>query len=328
MKLVLPHALNEDQQKVVNEELSDDWTVVCATGDEYWSAMVDADATCVLGWPGEAPTLDNLKLIQVQGAGYDAVDFAAVPANACVCNVFEHEIAIAEYVMAAMLEWSIGLRGMDDRARRGDWSGTFYGSDGVALHGEIFGKTLGIVGYGHIGRETAKRAAAFGMSVLACSRTARSGDEFVARVSPMANLDEMLGRADFVLVSCPLTPETTDLIDTSRFKAMKPGAVIINIARGPVINEDALYAACSDGTIAGAVIDVWYRYPDPGTGDCMPANRPFQDLDNIIMSPHSSGLGEGLLRRRWRKMAENLNALAEGGPLENVIREPGGPPPD
>lgn len=253
MKLVLPFELHEADGQILDRELMPSWSVTCATGADYWTAMADADATVVLAWPGEAPAFEKLRLIQVFGAGYDAIDFSAAPANAWICNVYEHEIAIAEYVMAAMLEWCIGLRDMDERARRGDWSGTFQGTTGVNLHGELHGKTLGIIGYGHIGKETAIRAAAFGMQVLACSRSAGDGDDNVAAVEPMSRLDDMLARSDFVLVACPLTAATTGLLDAGRLAAMKSSAVVVNIARGPVIDEDALYEACRQRTIAGAV---------------------------------------------------------------------------
>jgi phosphoglycerate dehydrogenase-like enzyme len=166
------------------------------------------------------------------------------------------------------------------------------------------------------------------MSVLACSRRARVDEDFVGTVAPMEGLDDLLSRSDFVLTACPLTPETNGLLDAARLAKMKPSAVVINIARGPVIDEDALYAACRDHIIAGAVIDVWYRYPASGENICMPSNLPFHELDNVILSPHSSGLGEGLVRRRWQAMTANLNALARGLPLANVIRAPGGSAPE
>lgn len=328
MKLVLPHQLNETQQQVLDSDLSGEWSVVCAPDDAYFQAMADADATISTFWPTEAPIPEQLKLYLVPGAGYDGVAFERLPAEVWVCNVYEHEIAIAEYVLAAMLEWQIDLRGLDQRARAGDWSGTFYGASGLSLHGELYGKTLGIIGYGHIGREVAARAKAFGMEILACSRTARAGDGLVNAVAPMAGLADMLARSDFVMVACPHNEETTGLINTAQFQAMKESGVIINVARGPVIDEDALYAACAEKIIAGAVIDVWYNYPGPGENICMPANQPFHELGNVILSPHSSGMGEGLVLRRWRKMAANLNAFAAGEPLENVIRAPGAAAPE
>ena len=127
--------------------------------------------------------------------------------------------------------------------------------------GEIGGQTVGIVGLGHIGGEVARRAAALGCHVLAVNRTAREKPPAVERLFPSADLDRMLGECDIVVLSCALTPETTGLIDERRLAAMKPGALLINLARGPIADEDALYGRLRDGVIGGAALDTWWRYP-------------------------------------------------------------------
>ncbi|MFN0315122.1 MAG: NAD(P)-dependent oxidoreductase, partial [Burkholderiales bacterium] len=200
------------------------------------------------------------------------------------------------------------------------WSGSYVCGP---IHRELFGKTLGIIGYGHIGREVAKRAKAFGMRILACGREARAGDEYCEYVSAEAKLDEMLGASDFVLVAIPLNDHTRDYVNVARLKAMKPSAVIINVARGAVIEEAALYAALKSRSIGGAILDVWYRYPQQGHNrGPVPWNHPFHELDNVMLTPHASGWTDGLMPRRSRVVAENLNRLARGEPLINLVRAP------
>jgi phosphoglycerate dehydrogenase-like enzyme len=236
-----------------------------------------------------------------------------------VCNCFEHEIGIAEFVLGAMLEWTIDLRGMDARLRRGDWRGSHLCGP---RHGELHGRTLGILGYGRIGREVARRAQAFGMRLLAVSRTPRAADEMVGEVQGMEHLGHLLEASDFVVVTLPLAADTAGLLDAGAFARMKRSAVLINVSRGAIVDEQALFDALQSGRIAGAVIDVWYRYPPQHRPEGHPFSLPFHQLPNILMTPHASAWTDGLLPRRNRAIAENLNRLARGMPLLNVVRAP------
>jgi phosphoglycerate dehydrogenase-like enzyme len=147
--------------------------------------------------------------------------------------------------------------------------------------------------------------------VRACSRTARA-DALAGQVAGMDKLPELLPAADFVLVTLPLDDTTRGLISADALARMKGSAVIINVSRGPVIDEHALYDALRDRRIGGAIIDVWYGYPAQGERRAAPARLPFHELDNILMTPHASAWTDGLLPRRNRAMAENLNRLARG----------------
>jgi len=142
----------------------------------------------------------------------------------------------------------------------------------------------------------------------------------VPQIEPMGKLDDLLAKVDFLLLALPLDSSTAGLIGTQQLAKMKPGAFIINVARGALIDEKALYEACRDRRIAGAAIDTWYRYPAQGQVRGEPSSLPFRDLDNIIMTPHGSGWTEGLLPRRCRLIARNLDRLARGEPLFNVVR--------
>jgi phosphoglycerate dehydrogenase-like enzyme len=288
----------------VPEFLTTDWTIKVADEEDrqaFAEALAHADACVSMDWAADMPAAPRLKLLHLPGAGTDEIVFNAVPGGATICNVYEHEIGMSEYVIATMLQWVIPLQ---------------FGP----VHGELFGKTLGIVGYGRIGREVAKRAHAFGMKVLACSRTARPGDGVVDSVQSMEGLDQMLAASDFVLMSLPLAESTRAIIGERQLAAMKPTAVIINVARGALIDEEALYTACRDQRIGGAVIDTWYRYPSNVTDTCEPSRFAFHELDNVIMTPHASAWTDQLAPRRNRVIAENLDRLVRNQPLINVVR--------
>ena len=184
----------------------------------------------------------------------------ALPKGAAICNAFGHETAIAEYVVMTWLALHHRLFQISGEFReRGSWRTSWVESG--APHGEVRGSTLGIVGYGRVGREVARRAAPFGARILAANRTPRDPDPGVERVYPLAELDRMLPECDTVALCTALGPETTGLIDARRLALMKPSAFLINIARGQVIDEDALYAALRDGRLGGAALDVWWQYP-------------------------------------------------------------------
>lgn len=320
MQLLIKKSDNDGRLSLIPEFLQTPWQILVADSanfSELSVALAKADAMISMNWPQRMPQAPRLKLLHLPGAGTDDIAFDAVPANAAVCNVFEHEVGIAEYVLAGMLQWAIGIPRMDANLRRDDWQGSHLCGP---RHAELFGQTLGIVGYGRIGREVARRAAPFGMTIRACSRTPRNGDGLVDRVDGMDGLDTLLAASDFVLLALPLEASTAGLVGRAQFARMKPGAVIINVARGALIDERALFEACRDRRIGGAIIDTWYRYPPAGVTSTPPSNFPFRDLDNVIMTPHGSGWTDSLLPRRCRFIAANLDRLARGEPLLNVVQ--------
>ena len=320
VNLLIKRSDNDGRLARVPEFLTTEWHIDVAdehNRKEFSEALARADACISMQWPSDMPAAPRLKLLHLPGAGTDAIDFNAVPATAAICNVFEHEISISEYVIASMLQWVIPMSRLQADLRRGHWHGSYLFGP---VHGELFGKTLGIVGYGHIGREVAKRAAAFGMKISACSHTARTGDSFVESVHGMEQLDSLLAKSDFVLLALPLTEGTNGIIGKRQLSTMKPTGVIINVARGALIEEAALYAALRDRRIGGAIIDTWYRYPPAKTSTCEPSNFPFGELDNVIMTPHASAWTDELICRRNRVIASNLDRLARNEPLINVVK--------
>ena len=332
MNLLVLDGYDEPRSALLSEQLGPGWTVAAGRRsdprDVLAARLGAAEAVVTQYWGAGLPPAPRLRLLQLPGAGFDAIDFEAVPAGCTVCNVYEHEIGISEYVVAALLEREIGLRRMDAALRRGEWRDGFV--LGAPLHGELHGRTVGFVGYGRIARATARRLAPFGVRVAARTRSpdpSGPGAALVADLAGMGRLDDMLPEVDYLVVACPLNDATRGLIDGRRLGLLRRTAVVVNVARGPIVDEEALYAACRDGTIGGAVIDVWYRYPDPSGGvgqRRLPSRLPFETLANVVMTPHASGWSAGLLERRWRVIADNLLRLERGEALRHVLRRPGG----
>ncbi len=257
------------------------------------------------------------RLLQVPGAGLDGIHLPSLAPGCAVCNVYEHEIPIAEYVLAAMLDWQIGLAEMRRGFTPEAWSDLYRNRP---PHGELHGRTLGILGFGRIGRAIARRARAFGMQVLAVGRTASDPDGLADAVLPPEGLSGLLDRSDFVALACPLDETTRGLIGADALARMKPQAVLINVSRAEIADEDALYHALAERRIGGAILDVWYRYPTTAAELVPPSRQPFHALPNVRATPHSSAWTEALPQRRYAAVAENVRRLAAGAPLLNLVR--------
>lgn len=289
-----------------------------ATGDRFDHTIAPDDVVVSLRFRRPGGQAPPFRLLHVPGAGVDGIDLDALHAATAVANVYEHEVPIAEFSLARMLEWEIRASELQDAFTPTDWPDLYRDR---SPHGEIHGRTLGIVGYGRIGRAIADRAAAFGMNVLAVDDHASIDTvDTVATVHPTAQLDRVLAASDYLVLSCPLTPETTGLIDRAALARMPSHAVLISISRAAVVDEDALYDALRTGGIGGAILDVWYRYPLDAEDRPEPASHPFWALPNAWCTPHSSAWTHSLPARRYRGIAHNINRLRSGEPLLNLIR--------
>lgn len=278
-----------------------------------------ADVIVATKFDASLPVPPGLKLFHVPGAGYDAVDLAALPAATTVCNCFGHEQAIAEYVMSALLARNIPLAAADADLRKGRW--TYWAGAPERVHGEIAGQTIGLLGFGHIGKAIAARAKAFEMRVVVANRSKIATSALVDQAFTLDQLGEFWGAADAIVVSVPFTEETKGIVGKAAFGAMRPNAVVLNVGRGPTIDEAALYEALKQKTIGGAIIDTWYQYPGPGRADPLPSALPFHELPNIVMTPHMSGWTTGTIRRRQQTMADNVGLRLQGAACINVVRE-------
>jgi len=283
--------------------------------------LADVDVLVSMGFSKRmAASAPRLRLLQVPGAGLDRVDRAAVPANVHLANAYGHEAGIAEYIIGAMIALTRSFYRLDAKLRRGVWESQWaLDAPMPPLWPELAGKTLAILGYGRIGQALARRACAFDMRVHAVRRSAEAGatpsGAFV--VGPDA-VDDVLQQADYLALTLPLSPATRHLIDERRLGLMKPSVFLINVARAEIVEEVALYKALEQGTIAGAALDVWYRYPS-AAGAAPPAARPFHLLENVIMTPHVSGWTEGMFEARAALIADNIERTARGEPPLNAI---------
>jgi len=299
----------------------DDVDIDEITGDESDAERAQkfakAEVLVSVNFDAKTPPTPNLKLIHLPASGMDLIDFSSIPEGCCVCNAFEHDIGISEYVMSAMLHFTVDLERRSARFKGGDWTDTpqLFG----ASRPELAGKTLGCIGYGTIGRAVAKRAKAFGMRVMAVTRTPRSFDPEPDWLGGLGLTEALAEASDFLLVACPLNAQTKGLLGKRYIKAMRPNAVLINVARGPIVDEDVLYEALSSKKIGGAVLDTWYHYPTANNQNVKPSKHPFEELDNVIMTPHCSGWTEGLIARRFAVIIDNIERLAQGRDLVNQV---------
>ena len=279
-----------------------------------------AEADVIVGgsFSRKLPQPRQLQLFHVPGAGYDAVDLDAIPDSAVVCNCFGHEQAIAEYVMAALLERHVPLADADRHLRQGKW--TYAAGSPERVHGELAEKTIGLLGFGHIGKAIAARAKAFEMKVHVANRSPVPISSLVDRSFVLNSLGEFWSSSDFFVVSVPSNTDTVGMVNAESFAAMRSSAVILNVGRGPTIDERSLYEALQARRIAGAVIDTWYNYPSPDHPSILPSKFPFHELPNVVMTPHMSGWTTGTINRRKQTIADNIGRRAAGRPCVNVVR--------
>ena len=256
----------------------------------------------------EIDAAKNLKLITLFATGYNNIDVAyAREKGIDVCNAGVYSTnAVAQHVFAFILNHASHVADYDRDVKSGSWIRSRLFSFFSLPTTELAGKTLGIFGYGAIGKKVADIALAFGMNVIACTRTPKDD----SRVS-FVSFDELLANSDYISLNCPLTPETRERFGEAEFAKMKDGAYFINTARGGVINEKALRKALECGKLSGAAIDV-LTY-EPMREDCVLLDAP-----NITLTPHVAWAPVETRRRVVDIVVENIRRFAEGNP-QNLV---------
>jgi phosphoglycerate dehydrogenase-like enzyme len=178
---------------------------------------------------------------------------------------------------------------------------------------ELAGATVGLVGLGSIGNNVAKRASSLGMRVLAVrEHPEKEKPQYVDEVLHASKLLDLLARSDYVVLTTPVTPETTGMIGTKQLTAMKPDACLINVGRGPLIDEAALIEALRDHKIGGAALDVFDQEP-------LPSDSPLWDLENLLITPHTAGMSDKMWERHYALFSENLRRYFSGQPLLGLV---------
>ncbi|WP_235560712.1 2-hydroxyacid dehydrogenase [Microbacterium sp. Leaf320] len=262
---------------------------------------------------------NRVHLVHATGAGVDRVDAGAVPDGVPLCNTGHHGAAIAEHVIMTALMLRRRALEADAEMRRGEWR-TIATAD-APYHRALAGSTLGLVGYGEIGRSVAHLAKAFGMRVVALRRhpdAGGPGTELLDRVYGEDHLHPLLAESDVVVVTAPLTESTRGMIDAAALAQLHGDALIINVARGALLDEDALYAALDEGRIGGAAIDVWWDAPQGA--EAPPVVQRFAALDRVVLTPHHSGHAREVFTARAADIARNIDLLDAGLPLERQVR--------
>jgi len=274
------------------------------------------DADVIFNWSGSRELLrevfrmcPRVRWVHTRWAGLDGLLFPELVESAAALTngtgVFSE--SLGEFALAGMLFFAKDLRRMIRNQAAGRWEQ--FDVD------EISGQTLGIVGYGDIGHQVAARARAMGMRVVAVKRhalPAGATDAYAERIYTPERTAEMIAISDYILVAAPLTGETRGLIGEREFAAMKPTAVVINLGRGPVIDEAAMVSALDRRRIRGAVLDVFDTEP-------LPEGHPFYRLDNVLVSPHTADHTADWLERAMQLFLDNFERFRKGQPLINLV---------
>jgi len=293
---------------------------VIATADESHAVASAPEADVVFCDMGKAgllkkilPHAGKLRWIHSVSAGVESLLFPEMLAHPATLTNGRgaYKRSLAEFVIAGAMYFAKNMPRLLADQKAGKWE-QFYME-------ELFGKTMGIVGYGEIGRASAEKAKAFGMKVLVLRRRPElsSSDPLVDRVYTHADLREMLAQCDYIVAAAPNAPGTIGLIGGAEFAVMKPTAVIMNVGRGPVISESAMIGALSSGKIRGAALDVFDKEP-------LPTGHPFFTLPNVLLCPHSADRVTGWLETAMDVFLANYERFEKGEELMNVVDKKAG----
>jgi phosphoglycerate dehydrogenase-like enzyme len=298
---------------IIGEELPAGWRLLRPSGTDYAAQLTECDFILVPDQPVREEHLaaaPRLKMIQHQGVGYERIDLAACRARKIpLCLTPEGTtIGVAEHTLLLVLALYKQLVKAACGVREGRWmqwelrGGSF----------ELAGKTLGLVGLGRIGREVARRALAFDAHVTYFDPLVPPGDEL--RIACSASLESLLAASDIVSLHVPVTDQTRKLVNADFLRHMRPSAVLINTARGALVDEPALVEALAGGRLAGAALDVLDREPPA------PAN-PLLHMDNVLVTPHIAAGTRDALKAKMRAAFANMQRRLRGEPLWHVVPE-------
>ena len=313
MKLVLAAAEGEAFFGLL-DELRDEIgleVVRARTPAEVLAEVADADV--LFGAPSAdiVATGRNLRWIQASSAGVDFVTRLPelVESEIVLTNTRgAHGPSIGEHVVALLLALTRQIPACVGWQRRRHWGRP----EAYRTVREIRGSTMGIVGFGAIGRGVAQRAVGFELELLAVDAQAVDGDPYVAEVWPPSRLPDLLARSDTVVVAAPYTPETHHLFDAAMLAHMKPDAYLIAVSRGGIVVEEDLVAALRASRLAGAALDVTEKEP-------LPADSPLWEAPNLLMTPHLAGASPAKEQRCVEILRDNLRRFAQGEALVNVV---------
>lgn len=298
--------------------------VEAATPQEIIPYVQDSDALFAVSVSLPKAVITELKqcrIISRLGNGTDKIDVqAATQRGIIVSNVPDFcYMEMADHVMAAILWFARSFRHMEQYMRAGEFSRAR--TEGWQLQ-RLNTKVLGMVGFGLSARALAERAKPFGLRVIATRRHPHADDAARALGVELVDLDTLLATSDYVSLHCPLTPETYHLLDHQRLSKMKPGAYLINTARGAIVDETALAQILCEGHLAGAALDTFHEIEIFGASGT-PPRHPLMELDNVILTPHISGLSEQAVDHAHLVGIQNAVAVLRGylPPPANIVNK-------
>lgn len=315
--LLMPEHFTRQVYPILTEHLSEIKVTPMSVVENQETILEALSHSDFLVWTGIEVTREmltsspNLKFIQKWGAGIDGIDLsAAMEMGILVANVpGGNAVAVAEHFFALLLAIYKRICIANESIHSGRWPQAELIDQGI---GEIFGKTLGIVGFGRIGRSIAERALAFGIKVIYHKRRQLSVEEERELRVSFAPLSELVRQADIVVLTLPLTRETKGLFNHEILRQMKPSAVLINVARGPIVNESDLYHAIANGNLAGAGLDVFETEPPF-------RNSPLLRLSSVVTTPHIAGRSKEAIRQITLACAENIRLVLKGEEANNLV---------
>ncbi|MHA1164475.1 MAG: D-2-hydroxyacid dehydrogenase [Alphaproteobacteria bacterium] len=287
----------------------------CWSLEDFLERAGEADVIVTSGfWRNELlDSAKRIRFVQSASAGVDQYDRQKFAKNSVRLASAQgvNERAVSEHAMALILSLARQLHTGRDNQRSAIWRGMI--SDPALREDELGGKTMLIVGMGRIGSRLAHLARAFDIHVIATKRNPGTGGEAADEVHAQSSLLDLLPKADIVVLTCPLTPETQDMIDAAALNAMKPSAHLINVARGRVVDEAALIDALEQGRISAAGLDCAIEEP-------LPASSPLWGMENVIVTPHTAGETRRYEDNVIDLLMENLDRLWRGkSTLKNQI---------
>jgi phosphoglycerate dehydrogenase-like enzyme len=310
MKMLVTTALQRDPARFAELERQHGVQIVLPPkGEPTPPLMGDVDAVYGQLTADELANAKQLRWVQSASAGVEWM--WRVPALAetdiVVTNMRgAHAATIAEHTFAMLLAHTRGLRAFDQHQREHHW-----GRSELVLTA-IKGLTMGIVGFGNIGRAIARRATGFEMRVLAVDAEAVPAGEGVADVWPLSRLDELCRETDVLVIAAPMTPSSRGMIGPRQIGLLKRGAHVLQMSRGGIVNEAALVDALEEGRLAGAGLDVTDTEP-------LPVGDPLWTAPNLIITPHSSAFSKLTFELVWSILSENLGHFVRGEPLVNLV---------
>lgn len=262
-------------------------------------------------------TAKNLKLIQVPWTGMDTFDFSCVKnADFPVCNTHSNADSVAELGVALLLDLLKKVSYHDRKMRAGNWNRD---QQPLNLKSKMLSKqTVCIFGYGNIGSKIARLLSVFGAEIIAVDEFAEK-DSVLSCIYDSSEINKAVKKADVMFCTLPLTEKTRHLFNDELFSEMKDGAILVNMSRADIVNEDAVWSALNDGKLGGFASDVWWNPPKRGETESYPSEKnPFWKLDNVLMSPHRAGFVEGCLPHLDGAI-DNIIALAKNEKLSGIV---------